>query len=146
MISMWQLSKQQCFFCATFYSFLLMGKKKVLQYHRWLSCLQLKCNYVMSETCIAHVSWNKGVCMCMQECHKKGECTMCRLCTTDLRCRTRVMVFTTLFHRLSPNNTWNSWNYISLAILCKIFTFSTWLILCCLMFEHEHKLRTPLPA
>lgn len=26
-------------------------------------------------------------------------------------------------HHMSPNNRWNPWNYISLAILCKIFTF-----------------------
>lgn len=33
-------------------------------------------------------------------------------------------MFTTLFHHLSPNNTWNLRNYISRAILYKIFTFS----------------------
>lgn len=122
--------------------------KKNLQYYRWLSCSQLKCNYVMSETCIVYVSWNEGVCICMQEQHKKGECTVCRLCTTGLRCRTRVMVFTTSFHHLSPNNTWNSLNYISLAILCKIFTFSlprgSFCAVSCL--NTDTKLHTPLPA
>lgn len=46
------------------------------------------------------------------------------LCVTDLWCTVWVMISTTPFHHLSPNNTWNSQNYISLAILCKIFTFS----------------------
>lgn len=46
------------------------------------------------------------------------------LCVTDLWCIARVIVFTTPFHHVSPYNTWGSQNYISLAILCKIFTFS----------------------
>ena len=61
----------------------------------------------------------RGVCVCVRV------SVSVRLCVTDLRRWTWVMMFTTLFHHLSPNNTWNPWNYFSLAISCKIFTFSS---------------------
>lgn len=59
------------------------------------------------------------VCLCM---HTAQTARVCADCVTDLWRRTWVMMFTTPFHHLSPKNTWNPWNYISLAILCKIFT------------------------
>lgn len=58
----------------------------------------------------------------LSECGQSEETVW--LCVTDLWCIAWVMMFTAPFHHLSPNNTWNSRNYISLAILCKIFTFS----------------------
>lgn len=80
-----------------------------------MTYLQLKCSYVKLQTYIGHVSWN-------WECGRSEERVWSRV--TDLWCIAWVMMFTTPFHHPSPNNTWNSRNYISLAILCKIFTFS----------------------
>lgn len=83
--------------------------------HRTRGVWLMKCSYVKLQTYIAHVSWD-------WECGRSEERVWSRV--TDLWCIAWVMMFTTPFHHPSPNNTWNSQNYISLAILCKIFTFS----------------------
>lgn len=83
--------------------------------HRTRGVWFMKCSYVKLQKYITHVSWD-------WECGRSEERVWSRV--TDLWCIAWVMMFTTPFHHPSPNNTWNSQNYISLAILCKIFTFS----------------------
>lgn len=113
MITMWQLSKRDTFSCATFLHF-LKCLEKVLQVVEFPAAEVQLCNVTnMYGTC----ELKRGVCVCVS--------VSVWLCVTDLRRWTWVMMFTTLFHHLSPHNTWNPWNYISLAISCKIFTFSS---------------------
>lgn len=118
---MGQLSKRDTFSCATFSPFLKCKKS-----HSATGGWVLHSSTAVMQ-CHKHVSHMWIEMRCVRE--------RVRLCATDLRRRTWVMMFTTLFHHLSPNNTWNPWNYISLAILCKIFTFSSLVLI--FFFPHS---------
>lgn len=113
---MWQMSRWQARSLAE-----CCECKSVLQSNSRWSSPQLQLSYVTLQTCITHVRV-KTRCVCA------WKASMCSLPTTDLQRCIWVMMYTFSFHQMSLHGTWNPQNYISLAISCKIFTYSVfWL-------------------